>query len=66
MKLLVSGILAFRRLDEVRYVECLSGSMAQTYKFIIARVNDDDGPIDSYGLCPCLREIDMSALLRWA
>jgi hypothetical protein len=36
----VSGVLARRRFDEVRNVECLSFSMAQTYEFVIAAVKD--------------------------
>jgi hypothetical protein len=53
----VSWVFARRRFDEVRNVECLSGSMVQTCEFVIAGVKDDNGAIDSDDLCPCLPEI---------
>jgi hypothetical protein len=34
--------------------------MTQTCKLIIPGVKDNDGPIDSHGLCPCLWKIDRS------
>jgi hypothetical protein len=55
----ISWVFARRRFDEVRNIECLSGSMVQTptCEFVIAGVKDDNGAIDSDDLCPCLPEI---------
>jgi hypothetical protein len=41
----------------------LKVSMAETHELVVARVKDNDSPIDSYGLCPCLQKINTSALL---
>jgi hypothetical protein len=65
LKFPVSGVLARRRFDEVRNIECLTFSMAQTYKFVIATVKDNDGAINLDSLCPHLWKVDMSALHQW-
>jgi hypothetical protein len=38
------------RFDDVRNVKRPRASMADTHELVIARVKDDDSPIDSYGL----------------
>jgi hypothetical protein len=38
--------------------------MALTYEFVIAAVKDNDGAVNSDGLCPRLWKVDKSALLQ--
>ncbi len=62
MEFPIPGVRAFRRFDGVRNVKCLRASMADTHELLVARVKDDDRPIDSYSMCPRLHKGDTSGL----
>jgi hypothetical protein len=38
--------------------------MPQTHELIVAGTKDDDGRVDSHGLCPCLRKVGRLHRLR--
>lgn len=60
----MSWVSARRWFDDVWDIKGLSASMAETHELVVARVKDNDSPIDSYSLCPCLQQkINTSALL---
>jgi len=63
MEFPIPGVRARRRYDEVRNAKRLRASMAETHELMVARVKDDDCPIDSYGLCPCQHKVDTSELI---
>ena len=62
MEFPIPRVNARGRFDDVRNVKRLRASMAETHELVVARVKDDDSPIDSHGLCPRLQKVDTSAL----
>jgi hypothetical protein len=66
MKFPISRVFTLRWLDEVRDVECFSVSMAQTYKFVIARVKNNDSSVNFDSLCPCLTRNGPISIIPYA
>src|ERR1700683_5357494 len=66
MKFPISRVLARRWFDEVRDIECLSVSMAQTYKFVIARVENNDSSVNFDSLRPCLTRNGPISIIPYA